>query len=400
MIISVEELRHQHTIEIDVGALEADPFPILERLRKEKPVSWVPQFDAWFITRRDDIFFVNSHPEIFSAETKPSVAANAVGCNMMTLEGEKTKRLKTAIQPPFTARGPAGDYIREKIDKVANDLIDGFAGSGEAEIMSEYAQPLATQSLQIVLGLDNVSHQKLWDLCQDMIKAFSNLDDDPEISRISEAAKSQLWELIKAKIDEKKQSPDHTAISCLANLPEVNLTDDEIISNIRLMIAGGINEPRDGIGIVVSDICGPRSSMKTELMENNNNWMPYVTELFRLHPPVAKGDRQVTQEVELGGIILPKGEIIGALYISANRDEEHFSKPSEFDLQRQDKHHFSFGYGQHECLGRWLGTREVIAGAQHLLKRLKNLHLHPDEKGEFHGFEFRGLQTLRLCWDI
>jgi cytochrome P450 len=400
MTISIEELRRQHAIEIDVGALEADPFPILEKLRKEKPVSWVPQFDAWFVTRWHDVVFVNSHPEIFTAETNPSIAAKAVGCNMMTLEGEKTKRLKSAMQPPFTVRGPAGDYIREKIDKIANGLIDGFADLGEVEIMSEYAQPLATQSLQIVLGLDNVSHQELWNLCQDMIKAFGNFDDDPNITSISEMAKSRLWELIKTKIDEKKQSSDHTAISCLANLPRVNLTDEEIISNIRLMIAGGINEPRDGIGIVVSDLCGPRSAMQAELMDNNNNWMPYVTELFRLHPPVAKADRQITQEVELGGITLPKGEIIASIYSSANRDEEHYAHSSEFDLQRQDKQHFSFGYGQHECLGRWLGTREVIAGARHLIKRLKNLRIHPDEKLEFYGFEFRGPRRLRMCWDV
>jgi cytochrome P450 len=186
----------------------------------------------------------------------------------------------------------------------------------------------------------------------------------------------------------------------MANLPDVDLTDEEIISNIRLMIAGGINEPRDGIGIAVSDLCGERSAMQTELMKSKNRWMPYVTELLRLHPPVGKGDRQTTREVEIGGVTLPKGEIVASVYISANRDERHFNRPNEFDLQRRDKQHVSFGYGQHECLGRWLGTREVIVGTQRLFARLPNLQLQPEETAEYYGFEFRGPQSLRMSWDV
>ena len=85
------------------------------------------------------------------------------------------------------------------------------------------------------------------------------------------------------------------------------------------------------------------------------------------------------------------------MYVSANRDERHFDNPDEFNLQRQDKQHLAFGYGQHECLGRWLGTREVIGGVQRLFNRLANLRIQEDI--ELFGFEFRGPRSLKVCWD-
>src|SRR5207248_6617446 len=101
---------------ITLEALDANPYPIYERLRAEEPVSWVPAVGLWLVTRWDDVSFVDHHPERFTGATDPSTLNRTMGVNMLGSEGPAHDRVRSVVEAPFRPRAVeafAGDrFVR------------------------------------------------------------------------------------------------------------------------------------------------------------------------------------------------------------------------------------------------------------------------------------------------
>ena len=164
------------------------------------------------------------------------------------------------------------------------------------------------------------------------------------------------------------------------------------------MISGGINEPRDGIGLVVGTVLADHQ-LRNELALEPGLWRRCVEEVFRLHSPVGTITRQTTRETRLGDKVLPQGSLVAGVIRSANLDEERWSDPKKFDLHRSEGGHAAFATGDHRCLGEWLGRQVVRIGSQRILDRLPNLEVQPGKAIKLHGFEFRGPTGLPCRWD-
>ena len=97
--------------EITLAELEADPDPILARMRATEPVCWVPSMDMWLVTRWEDVSFMEAHPELFSAATDPSFLARALGPNMLVMDPPAHSRLRDLMLPPFQSSGRSGAFV-------------------------------------------------------------------------------------------------------------------------------------------------------------------------------------------------------------------------------------------------------------------------------------------------
>lgn len=391
-----EALRKRYAEEIPLSVLEDDPYPIFRRLQQEKPLVWLDNLGMWLLTRYEDVMHVITTPELFTAETEPSFLADVLGVNMLTLEGAEARRIKSAMQPPFTARGCAKDFIDNELESIANQLVDGFIADGKVDLMSAYAEPISTVSLQKCLGLDAIPREKMWDLCQGVCAGLANFEGDPKLDEVYQKAKAEIEEIVRDKIDAVRGNPDHSAISYYVNGGH-ELTDQEIVNNVRLMISGGINEPRDGIGMVVyAFLTRFQPSEATTL--DKSFWLKFTNEVLRLFSPVGTAARMTTQETEVCGVTLPKGEFIASCLSAANRDPNFWEDPDDFVVRRSQKNHVAFAQGQHRCLGLWLGLNEIIVGASVLIDRIPGLQLGEDRPVKISGFEFRGPKELHLCW--
>ena len=145
---------------ITVEALEADPYPLYERLRAEEPVSWVPGVGLWLVTRWDDVEQVDRSPDLFTAETEPSTLNRTFGKNLLGSEGPYHKRIRSIIEPAFRP-GSVRPYVDAVIVPAANELIDQFAARGEADLMNEFCEPLSVRVLKQVLGLTSLDDDTL-----------------------------------------------------------------------------------------------------------------------------------------------------------------------------------------------------------------------------------------------
>ncbi|HSJ90957.1 MAG TPA: cytochrome P450 [Ilumatobacter sp.] len=377
---------------ITLEELEADPVPVLARLRRDAPVAFVPALDMWLVTRWDDVVFVDEHPELFTAATEPSFLARTLGANMLTSDPPVHTRLREIMLPPFQPGGRSGGFVAEELAGLADQLLDRLDPSSPFDVMEAYAQPLSAGSLAIVLGLDHHGFDTMWRWCRGVCADIANFGDDPELTAIGERAKVELGIAIDERIAAARRDgdADDSAISWFVTH---GASHEEIVNNVRLMISGGINEPRDGIGLVAWVLL-TRPDLRATVVAEPGRLRRLVEEVFRVHSPVGTITRQATCDVQLGGVTIPEGALVAGVLRSINLDESHWDAPAEIRLDRREGTHAAFALGPHRCLGEWLGRQEVRVGVERLLARFPGLVLDPAHAVELTGFEFRGPKAL------
>ncbi len=374
---------------ISLAELESDPDPVLARLRAEAPVCFVESLDMWLVTRWDDVAFMEDHPEVFSAATEPSFLARALGPNMLTTDPPDHTRLQSIMKPPFQPGGRSGSFVVDELAGIADGLVEQLDPSG-FDVMADYAQPLASGALATVLGLDHHGFERVWSWCEGLCGDIANFENDPALTAAADATKAELGEAIR----ERMAGVDEADVSAIQSFVRGGATPDEIINNVRLMISGGINEPRDGIGLVTWVLLS-RPDLRRRVNAEPAKLRRLIEEVFRVFSPVGTVTRQTTADVELAGVTIPKGALVAGVLRSVNLDESHWTNPTEIDLDRREGSHAAFALGAHRCLGEWLGRQEVRVGVERLLHRFPALELDPDAPPvALTGFEFRGPAAL------
>lgn len=376
---------------ITLADLEADPHPILAELREVAPATYVPSIDMWLVTRWDDVVYVCENPDLFTANTDPSWLRECLGENMLTLDGDLHDRLATGMRAPF-AGTPSGRAMVQRLPAMLDEVIDEFASSTGADLMPMYAEPLANLTLLGALGLDTVTWQQLAGWCHGVITGLANFENDPEKASIAAGAHGELGNALNAHLD-TIETPD--AGRGLASYVEAGFSREEMTNNVRLMISGGINEPRDAVGLVMFQILQD-PELQRRVMDDRSVIRKVVEETFRFHSPVGTATRQTTRDITFDRVTVPEGAMVAAVLTAANRDPRRWSDPDSFLIDRGEGAHLAFSVGEHRCLGEWMGRQQVRIGVERLLDRLPGLRL--DGEVELHGFEFRGPVSLPVTW--
>lgn len=377
---------------ITLADLEADPHPILAELREETPATYVPSIDMWLVTRWDDVVFVCENPDLFTANTTPSWLRECLGENMLTLDGDPHDRLANGMRPPFAGTA-AGRAMAQRLPAMLDEVIDGFAASKSADLMPLYAEPLANLTLLEALGLDTVTWQQLAGWCHGVITGLANFENEPEKASVAARAHGELGDALGAHLDTIETAD---AARGLGSYMEAGFSREEITNNVRLMISGGINEPRDAVGLVMYEILKD-PELHRRVLDDRSVMRKVVEETFRFHSPVGTATRQTTRDVTLSGVTIPEGAMVAAVLTAANRDPRRWSDPDSFRIDRGEGAHLAFSVGEHRCLGEWMARQQVRIGVERLLDRLPGLRL--DGEVELHGFEFRGPVSLPVAWD-
>lgn len=373
---------------ITLADLDDEPDPILARLRAEEPISWVPALEMWLVARWDDVAYMEARPELFTAATEPSFLARALGSNILTCDPPVHTRLQSIMQPPFQSGGRSGAFVAEELPALADRVLDRVEADG-FDLMANYAQPLSAGALAVVLGLDHHGFDTMWRWCEGLCADLANFENDPEITAVAARAKADLADAI---ADRMTADNDDSAISWFV---QHGATPEEVVNNVRLMISGGINEPRDGIGLVAWVLL-TRPDLRRLVDEEPKRLRRLVEEVFRVYSPVGTVTRQATADLELAGVAIAEGDLVSGVLRSANLCESRWPAPTEIKLDRRDGPHAAFVLGVHRCLGEWLGRQEVRVGVERLFERFPDLRLDPAHEVELYGFEFRGPKAVHV----
>jgi cytochrome P450 len=385
--------------EITVEQLESDPYPIYEQLREEEPVCYVESVGLWLVTRWGDVQYIDKTPELFTGETEPSTLKRTFGRNLLASEGPYHDRIRKIIYPWFRV-GAIGDYPDNVIAPIANDLVDGFADRGSAELVSEFAEPLSARVLRRALGIEFVEEETLRRWFVDLATGAANFEGDPAKQEIADRASAEVNETVAPVVEQLRREPNDTLLSSMINT-EVDgerLTTEEIQSNLKVMIVGGLQATTDLIALSLWAILSHPDQL-AEVRADPKLVDPAIEEAARWHSPVGTSTRQTTRETDLGGVELEQGALIAAVLASANRDARNWTDPDRYDVHRREGGHLAFATGPHLCIGARLGRYEARTAWRVLLDRIPELRLDPDRPTEISGWEFRSPHHLHVQWN-
>ena len=389
-----------YTASVTVEELDRDPYPVYARLRSDAPVCLVPAVGLWFVTRWADVEAAATQPEVFCSRVDPSPLERTMGGeSILLLDGEPQKRLRAMLDPSLRPRVVEAT-TPELIEPLARELLDALEGRGEAELMSEYFEPISVLGLGRVLGLGHLDGDTLRGWFHGLAEGATNFEDDPAKWKVADATATEIDVELAPVFERLHADPDESTIATMLALAEGTLEERvaTILPTLKVILLGGMQEPGHAAG---STLVGLLESRQVRaLLDDLTLVRDAVEEGLRWISPIGTQTRRALVDAELGGVTVPVGANLGLLVSSANRDQDVWGPTAdEFNLFRPRRNHAAFGFGSHFCSGHHFSRVQMRIALRALLERLPGLRLDPERPPEFSGWEFRAPRHLHVRWD-
>jgi cytochrome P450 len=254
----------------------------------------------------------------------------------------------------------------------ATALLDAIAPQGECEFVSSVAAPLPTQVLAELLGVPQEDAPRLLE--------WSNVfvgEDDSGLRRSDAHARQCVTEVAAYALKlwrERLRRPGNDLVSMLTQT-EVNgevMTVPRYFATFSMFLVAGNETVRNSIaGGLLALMQHPEQRRK--LVENPALIPQAVKEIVRWVSPALHMRRTATEDTELAGQRIAKGDKVVLWYLSGNFDEEVFDEPGRFEVTRSGPVHLGFGHGPHFCQGARLAELQLTVLFQELLRRFPDM---------------------------
>jgi cholest-4-en-3-one 26-monooxygenase len=386
------------------------PLPEFAELRRAEPVRWIPQSGNvagfqdegyWAVTRHADVKYVSTHPELFSSTLNTAIirfnehirrdSIDAQRLIMLNMDPPEHTRVRQIVQRGFTPRSIRA--LEERLRARAVDIVGAAREQpGPFDFVTSVACELPLQAIAELIGIPQDDRTKIFDWSNKMI-AY----DDPEYAITEEVGAQSAAELISYAMNmavERKRCPAHDIVSTLvAAEDEGNLNSDEFGFFVLMLAVAGNETTRNAI-----------THGMHAFLTHPEQWEVYkarrpstaAEEIVRWATPVVAFQRTATQDTELGGKTIRKGDRVGIFYASANHDPEVFERPDEFDVTRDPNPHLGFGGGgPHFCLGKSLAVLEIDLIFNAIADAMPGLRLVEDPR-RLRSAWINGVKELRV----
>ncbi|MDZ7823068.1 MAG: cytochrome P450 [Ahrensia sp.] len=374
--------------EITLDQLDRDPYPIYRRLRAEHPVLRVASVGRTLLTKAADTKAVKDDPVIFSSNDPNTPMKRAFRAHtLMRKDGDEHLRERNAMAPAFNPKTIQTEWI-PRYQEIADAYLDRLPKHEVVDLFSALAAPYAARGLAILLGLDEASDAEMIEWSQALIDGAGNFGWRDEPFARSDKANDEMDALFDRLQARHRAEPNSSAFSVMVNAADP-IAMSQVYANIKIAIGGGINEPRDALCTVLYGLLSNPDQL--EQVKAKSDWSAAFEEAVRWVAPIQVSSRLVTEDTEIRGYVIPKGDTVMTVQASANRDEEIYDDGEEFRVYREKQPHQAFGNGPHFCQGTHVSRRAVgLVMLPKLFERFPNMRLAEAKDVKWRGFGFRG----------
>ncbi|MFJ3224653.1 cytochrome P450 [Streptomyces sp. NPDC086783] len=378
-----EQCPHQDS-RVDLGAaFKADAparYARLRRLGPIHPARFHLGIEGWVVVGHDLAREALTHPALLkdsapAAEAlaaagyvlnKPSVG---LGAQMLEADPPEHGRLRRLAAAAFTARRTA--ELAPRIERIAHDLIDAMPPSGEIDLVDAFNAPLPAMVIAELLGIPEEHHADFRHWSRYALQVAS-----PE----HRPALAGLHALLAGLIADKRRVPRDDLLSALVGVRDERdgrLSEEELVGTGLMLIVAGHESTVNLLGNAVLALLRHPEQLQL-LRERPDLTGGAVEELLRYDTSVERStSRYAAEDLELGGVRIPRGGIVAVALGSAGHDapQAEGDDPTVLDVTRPHARHLAFGHGIHHCLGAPLARLESTIALRTLLSRVPDLQL-------------------------
>ncbi|MFM7686424.1 MAG: cytochrome P450 [Actinomycetota bacterium] len=380
--------------------LSGFPHATFRRLRDTQPVSWWPEHDGgkgfWAVTRYADLLYVSQHVELFSSAqgiTLEEIEGDDFDLrrNMLEYDPPEHTRYRRLVSKPFSRREVYG--YEQGIRELARSVVLEARERGDRfDYVDRVAKQLPMRMLGRLLGVPDSDGDwlvekgdaLLGNLDPEMTEHPVGLTDTDEFKHIPfrSPAALDLYRYAETQADQRRACPAHDVITKLLQ-PTV---DGECISDLEfknffvLMVSAGNDTTRYTMAAGLKALAerpDQFAQLRQACIEGNTAVVESaVEEVLRWGTVTMHFRRTATQDTELQGQRIRKGDKVVIWFSSADYDERQFPDPFRFDIHRTPNDHVAFNLrSPHLCLGAQLARMELKVLFEELLPRIDSVEL-------------------------
>jgi cytochrome P450 len=386
------------------GTVE-NPYPDFVAMRRDTPVAELdlremfglsddeaPENAVWTLNTFDAVQAALRDGEGFSSKGYEEIMGAVFGHSILEMDEPEHHTYRGLIQQAFT-RKAMERWENDVIGPVVHSLIDGFVGEGRADLVRELTFPFPFDVIADQLVLPEDDRARFHRMATELISVQVDMERALEAS-------ADLHAYFSTIIAERRAAPAQDLISVLAGaeLDGQQLTDDEIIAFLRLLLSAGAETTyRSSSNLLFGLLTHPD---QLAAVRDDRSLLPQaIEEALRWEPPLLTIMRTPTRSVELGGKTLHAGDTVVINIGAANHDESRWDDAESFDIFRPQVPHIAFASGVHMCLGIHLARMETMVVLNAVLDRLPDLRLDPDAEAPYiTGMVFRAPPALPVVF--
>lgn len=363
--------------------------------QKAPPVFYSPgsqhQKPAWQLLKYEDAYFVLRHPEFFtSAGSGPFPRDPNDWWNIIPLEIEPPhhRQYRAIVDPLVSPKRVLS--LELSIRRLANELIDQFIDQGECEFAKDFGRPLPVGVFLDIMGLPRNMMDEFVRWAMGLLHAQDR--------QIAQQVMGEVTQYLNGVIQEKAANPDGGAVSAIVHGRPggAPMSGREIFGFVFFLFIAGL----DTVFATLNNIfvwLAQNPDRRHEIIDTPDNIDNVVEELLRVFSVTFSG-RTLTQDYQIRGVKMKKGDRVTSILPSCNYDPEIFPNPTQVNFNRPRKPILAFAGGAHSCMGAHLARMEVKICLQEFLRRIPDFTLKPGARIEYYPGGVVGPKAVPLAW--
>ncbi len=377
---------------LDPATYDAGMWDRFRWCRENDPLYWDEASGLFVATTHADITYISKNSQLFcSAEgTRPGMPTKL---SIIDMDEPRHGQLRGLINKGFSPRmvGKLEEYFR----RMTIEAIESVADKGHCDFVADISVPLPLQLIAELIGIEK-SDRDTFHRWSDEMMFGEGKWDDAEAMAVAGNAFAEYVEYLQKVFEDRRANPKEDLVSLLLSAKDEGLlgdsrdlassdiaaklgseeaadmaTDELLMFMVALLVAGNETTRNAISGGMSALIENPGERQK--LIDNPDLIPLAADELIRYVSPVISFARTATQDTELRGKAIAKGQKVLMVYPSANRDEAVFDAPDTLKLDRSPNPHLAFGIGNHFCLGANLARMEVRVVVEEVLRRMPDI---------------------------
>jgi cholest-4-en-3-one 26-monooxygenase len=356
----------------------------------------------WALTKYEDIVTASSDNNLYSSwaggtniETPPEDGMAVLRSIMLNMDPPMHTKYRRLVSTGFTPKQI--NALEPHVRDITRRIIDSVIDRGECDFVTDISARLPLSVIAEMIGIPPDDHAKIFDWSNRLI-GF----DDPEYQTTAEDGRNaamQMFLYANQMAVARKSSPQNDLISVLmaAEVDGESLTEADFDGFFILLAVAGNETTRNLISSAMLALM-EHPAQKRLLLDDMSLMSNAVEEFLRWGSPLIYFRRTATADTEIRGQAIKAGEKVVMYYPSANRDEDIFERPDQFDITRSPNPHMAFGGGgPHFCLGASLARLEIRCMFEEILTRIPNIQLAGEPQRLRSNF-INGIKHIPVRW--